>query len=124
MDSFITEENLSGTFAYLDNLTVCGMTQAEHDVNLNQSIEAAKRKNIVYNEDKCVFSTTRLSILGIIIEDGQMRLDPEPYLASILMSYIIWGRKTYPLTPSGCRAVHLHARTNVHDLTFMSHYAI
>ena len=77
VDSFIKEKNLAGTFAYLDNLTVCGMTQAERNVNLKQCLEAAKRKNISYNDDKCVFSTTRLSIRGYIIEDGQMRPDPE-----------------------------------------------
>ena len=34
-------------------------------------------KNIVYNEDKCVFSTTKLSILGYVVEDSNMRPDPE-----------------------------------------------
>ena len=77
MDSFIKEEKLAGTFAYLDDITVCGMTQAEHDVNLEKFMKAAEKKNIVYNEGKCVFSTTRLSILAYVVEDGQLRPDPE-----------------------------------------------
>ena len=77
MDSFIQEAKLDGTFAYLDDITICGMTQAEHDLNLERFLKAAEMKNIVYNEDKCVFSTTKLSILGYVVEDGNMRPDPE-----------------------------------------------
>ena len=77
VDSFIQEEELVGTYAYLDNITICGMTQEEHDANLTKFLEAAKRKNITYNEDKCIFSTNRLSILGYVVEGGEMRPDPE-----------------------------------------------
>ena len=49
MDSLIKEEKLAGTFAYLDDITICGMTQAEHDVNLEKFMKAAEKKNIVYN---------------------------------------------------------------------------
>ena len=75
--SFIKQEKLAGTCAYLDDITVCGMTQAEHDVNLEKFMKAAEKKNIVYNEGKCVFSTTRLSILGYVVEDSQLRPEPE-----------------------------------------------
>lgn len=77
MDSFISEEKLDGTFAYLDNVTICGMTQEEHDTNLGRFLKAAKSKKIGYNEDKCAFSTTKLHILGYVVESGQMRPDPE-----------------------------------------------
>lgn len=77
MDSFIKEEGLSGTYAYLDNITICGVTQDEHDANLAKFLAAAKRKNITYNEEKCVFSTRKLSILGYLVEGGEMRPDPE-----------------------------------------------
>jgi hypothetical protein len=77
MDSFINEEKFDGTFAYLDDVTICGMTQEEHDTNLKHFLEAAERKNVVYNEDKCVFSTTKLHILGYVVENGKMGPDPE-----------------------------------------------
>ena len=77
MDTFIEEENLEATFAYLDNVTICGMTTADHDVNLKHFLEAAERKNIAYNESKCVFSTSKLSILGYLVENGEIRPDPE-----------------------------------------------
>ncbi|XP_027225401.2 uncharacterized protein K02A2.6 [Penaeus vannamei] len=57
MDSLIKEEGLVGTYAYLDNVTICGMTQQEHDGYLNKFLEAAARRNMTYNEDKCTFST-------------------------------------------------------------------
>ena len=34
IDSIIETEKLEGTFAYVDNITVCGVSQAEHDYNL------------------------------------------------------------------------------------------
>ena len=77
MDSFITDEKLEGTFAYLDDVTICGRTKEEHDRNLKRFLDAAKRKNIIYNETKCVFSTQKLRILGYVIENGQLRPDPE-----------------------------------------------
>ena len=64
MDIFISEEKLAGTFAFLDNVTICGTTQEEHGANLERFLEAARRTNIGYNEDECVFSTTKLHILG------------------------------------------------------------
>ena len=54
MDAFI-EENLDATFAYLDNVTICGMNTEEHDYNLKRFLEAANRKNIVYNESNVYF---------------------------------------------------------------------
>ena len=41
MDSIITEEQLQATFPYLDNITICGKDQREHDVNLKHFLEAA-----------------------------------------------------------------------------------
>jgi len=53
------------------------MNTEEHDANLKHFLEAAERKNIVYNENKCIFSTTKLSILGYLVENGEIRPDPE-----------------------------------------------
>ena len=55
MDTFIKEKNLTGTYAYLDDVTICGKTQEEHDKNLKKFLETAKRLNINYNKDKCYF---------------------------------------------------------------------
>ncbi|XP_076052783.1 uncharacterized protein LOC143032198 [Oratosquilla oratoria] len=77
MDSFIQEEQLTRTYAYLDDVTICGMTQVEHDANLIKLLEAAKKKNISYNKGKCTFSTKQLSILGYVVEGGKKHPDLE-----------------------------------------------
>ena len=65
------------SFPYLDAITICGKDQEEHDANLECFLEAAERKNITYNEEKSVFSTRRLAILGSIVEEGEILPDPE-----------------------------------------------
>ena len=75
MDRFINDNSLNGTYAYLDNITVCGKDQADHDINLRKFIEAAKKANLTYNEEKCEFSTTRLKILGSVVENGTIKPD-------------------------------------------------
>ena len=77
MSDFVREEKLSGVFPYLDNISICGKDQAEHDANLKLFLEATKRKNMTYNESNSVFSIRRLAILGYIIEEGEIRPDPE-----------------------------------------------
>ena len=77
MDLLIKEEGLVGTYAYLDDVTIYGMTQQEHDDTLTKFLEAAARRNMSYNEEKCAFSIRRLSILGYVVEDGLIRPDPE-----------------------------------------------
>ena len=77
MSNFVRKEMLPGVFPYFDNITICGKDQADHDANLERFLEAAKRKNMTYNESKSVFSTRRLAILGYIVEEGDIRPDPE-----------------------------------------------
>ena len=77
MDNFISEESLEDTFAYLDNITICGHDQAHHDRNLENFLEAAKRRNLTFNQDKCIFSTTIISILGSVVTNGEIKPDPE-----------------------------------------------
>ena len=77
MDRFISDYSLQATYAYLDNITVCGKDKADHDMNLNKFMEAAKKANLTFNKDKCEFSTTRLKILGSVVENGTIKPDPE-----------------------------------------------
>ena len=39
MDSIITEEQVQTTFPYLENITICGIDQREHDVNRKPLLE-------------------------------------------------------------------------------------
>jgi len=42
MDNLVTEENLEGAFPFMDDVTICGNDQEEHDVNLKSFLEAAQ----------------------------------------------------------------------------------
>ena len=77
MVKIVQEEDLKTTFPYLDNITICGKNQEDHDVNLKCFLEAAECKNITYNNEKSVFSTRRLPIVRHEVEEGEIRPDPE-----------------------------------------------
>ena len=77
MDEFVEENSLTGVFPYMDNVTICGHNQEDHDQNLEKFMSAAWEANLTLNEDKCVFSTTKLCLLGSEIEHGKIRPDPD-----------------------------------------------
>ncbi|KRY38400.1 Actin, acrosomal process isoform [Trichinella spiralis] len=52
MDNILRVEKLKDSFVYVDNVTICGMNQEEHDKNLNRFGEIAKKYNQTLNKDK------------------------------------------------------------------------
>ena len=60
MMKFVDENDLEASFPYLDNVTICGKDQEDHDANMEYFLEAAKRKNSVITL-KSVFSQTDVS---------------------------------------------------------------
>ena len=77
MDQMVDYNGLRATFPYLDNVTICGHDQQDHDANLQKFLRTAKRLNLTYNEAKCVFRTQRLAILGYVVENGVLGPDPD-----------------------------------------------
>ncbi|XP_054266993.1 uncharacterized protein LOC128989150 [Macrosteles quadrilineatus] len=77
IDQIIENENLLDTFAYLDDVTICGRSQAEHDQNLQRFMEATKKYNLTLNKEKSKFSLTSIPVLGYIVENMSMRPDPD-----------------------------------------------
>lgn len=77
IDKIINDENLQDTFPYVDDVTVCGVSQEAHDRNLERFLNAAKRYNLSLNENKCVFSATTINLLGYKITQGTIQPDPE-----------------------------------------------
>ena len=77
MDRIVEKYSPKATFPYLDNITVCGYDQADHDTNLQKFMQAAAEVNLTFNKSKCEFSTRRLKILGSVIENGTLKPDPE-----------------------------------------------
>ena len=76
IDDIIKSNNCKGTFAYLDNITVGGTTQQEHDVNLNRFLAVAKNHNLTFNESKCIYNTDTIDLLGYRIKNGTLQSDP------------------------------------------------
>ena len=40
-------------------------------------LDAATRRNLTLNQDKCVFSTRKIALLGYVVSEGEIRPDPE-----------------------------------------------
>ena len=77
MDDFIEKNNLKDTYAYLDNITIAGKTKENHDNNLKNFLDAAKKSNWTFNDDKCIFSTKSVDLLGYTISKGSIKPDAE-----------------------------------------------
>ena len=60
----IKSNKCTGTYAYLDNITVGGKTQEEHDANLEKFLKVAKDCNLTVNKGKCVYSAECINLLG------------------------------------------------------------
>lgn len=56
IDGIVSKEQLVDTFVYVDNVTICGKTQKEHDYNLQRFYEVAKQYNITLKKKKHRFS--------------------------------------------------------------------
>ena len=84
IDNIISEEKLVGVYAYLDDVTICGRTQSEHDLHLDKFMEAVNKYGLTLNKEKSCFSLRQIKLLGYLIEDGIVKPDPsrlKPLLA-------------------------------------------
>lgn len=70
MDHVIDLHNLKGTFAYLDNITIVGKDQKEHDENFNSFIKVAEKLKLTFNENKFVISLKKINLLGYTVSNG------------------------------------------------------
>lgn len=77
VDQFIKDNSLCDTYAYLDDITICGRTKLEHDTNLDKFMAAAAKFQLTLNTDKCVFSSDSVTLLGYTILNGTIKPDPE-----------------------------------------------
>jgi len=77
MHSIVDSEKLVDTFPYLDNITVGGTTQAEHDLNAQHLLRALKGKNMTLIATKTISSDSEVSMLGYRVGYGVIRPDPE-----------------------------------------------
>ena len=77
IDNIIKEEKLQASFAYLDNVTVCGGDKEEHDNNVRLFREVARKHGLTFNEAKNVVGVQTIDVTGFRISKGEIRPDPE-----------------------------------------------
>ena len=77
IDNVIRSDKLQKTYAYLDNVTICGQTKEEHDRNLENFLACAKKHNITFNDDKSIIAKTEITLLGYLVSKGSIKPDPE-----------------------------------------------
>ena len=77
MDNLIAKHNLKGTLAYMDNITVCGKTQEEHDTNLQRFYDIVNKYSLTLNHKKSILSVTEINMLGYLISYQTVKPDPE-----------------------------------------------
>lgn len=75
VNKIIKKEGLKSTFAYVDNVTVCGHTEEELKENVNAWIKTKHSYNITLNDEKTVHCTQTLPILGYVISNGCIQPD-------------------------------------------------
>ena len=77
VDNIIKGEKLKDTFPYLDDITVAGVNQADHDKNVEAFLDVVKHQNLTLNHTKSVISVSSINVLGYLVRDRNIRPDPE-----------------------------------------------
>ena len=77
INAFVTENNLRGCFPYLDDITIAGEDQEEHDSNLKAFNDAAAAWNLTINKKKTQFSQKEISILEYKVAHQSIKPDPK-----------------------------------------------
>ena len=77
IDDIIHIEKLDGTYAYLDNITVAGDDQFQHDQNVRRFMEVVKKHRFTLNEEKTIRSVSSINILGYLVSHNTIKPDPE-----------------------------------------------
>ena len=77
MDDFVEHYKLHDTFLYLDNITIAGKIQEEHDKNLAAFFSAAKDYGLTLRDENCHYSLKSIDLLSYRISHGEISPDPE-----------------------------------------------
>lgn len=77
MDSIIADCELEATYAYIDDVIICGEGKEDHDRNLQRFKEAVSKYNLSLNFNKCLYNQKEITYLGYCISNGSLRPDPD-----------------------------------------------
>ncbi|CAH8833617.1 unnamed protein product [Trichobilharzia szidati] len=77
ISQIIRNENLQATFAYLDNITICGENTEQHAKNLARFYEASRKYGLTFNENKSVIGVKQVKLLGYEVSHKMIKPDPD-----------------------------------------------
>ena len=77
VDYLIEKYYVIGTYAYLDNITVFGRDDYDHNDKLNFLFNAAKCEGLTFNKSKCLFSSREIDLLGYRVSHYEIKPDPK-----------------------------------------------
>ena len=72
IDNLIEIYKLQNTFAYLDNVIVAGMSQEDHDNNLQALLHVAKTEGLPSTKTNRLILVTQLIVLGYRVSQGKI----------------------------------------------------
>lgn len=68
-------ENCPGTVAIADDIACFGATEVEHDTNLLNLMEQAKKHGLVFNSSKCTIKQPSIEYFGMVFSASGMKPD-------------------------------------------------
>ncbi|MGL5772166.1 MAG: reverse transcriptase family protein, partial [Bacteroidales bacterium] len=77
IDHILREEKWKFVVAYLDDIIVFSKTMEEHELHLKVILTRLKKAGLKLNKKKCEFFKTELKILGHVVNEGGVKMDPE-----------------------------------------------
>ena len=77
VDNILEKLTIEELFQYLDDTLIWGKTREELRQRTREVLAAFKEAGIVLNLQKCEFEVQEISILGFIISEGKVHMDPK-----------------------------------------------
>ena len=69
--------DIHGVICLVDDVLVCGKTQAEHDERLKEVLSRLSKVGLTLGRDKCEINKRSVKFLGQIVDELGVRPDPE-----------------------------------------------
>ena len=77
INAFVDQNQLKGCFPYVDDITIAGIDQEDHDLNLKAFNEAAVAWHLTFNENKIQLSRSEIALLGYNVAHQPIKPDPD-----------------------------------------------
>lgn len=77
IDDIIRKSGLKDTFAYVDNVTICGTSPESHNTNLAAFMSAANSYGLTFNSSKSILAQPSIRLLGYEVSKNSIKPDPD-----------------------------------------------